>query len=246
MALCPHCHEILNFWNVKAECPKCGINIPNYDWEGRLNEDAENAKAAWVKFRKFTENFKSALFGSKLRIIRFICTFLPLIALVLPLAKYSLSLPFVTITDSNLTLLNFTLNTLLELNFKTLFGIVSGNILGTPVLLLLLAVLCLYSAVVFGVLNFLFVLIKAPSLKAGTNVVLCILSDICFILPGIFFLISTNTVSVTTAPIIGGSLQFGLFVGIILFTLNVILNIMVNKSMKKQKAEQLTADGENI
>ena len=60
MALCPNCYAILNFWDVKAECPHCGVNIPNFNWEGRLEEDAKNAEIAWVKFRQFTGNFQSA------------------------------------------------------------------------------------------------------------------------------------------------------------------------------------------
>ncbi len=238
MALCPNCNEILNFWNIKAECPYCGVNIPNYDWEGRLNEDAERAEIAWVKFRKFTGNFKSALFGSKLRIIRFICTFLPLVALVLPLASYSISLPFINDSNNAFTLLDFTLNKLLTLNWGSLINLVGTNNLGTPLLLVILSVLLLYLAVVFGVLNFLFVIIKAPSLKAGANIVLCVLSDLCFILPGIFFTIATNIISNTSAVVISGSIQFGLFVGIALFTLNVVLNTIVNKTMKKQRSEQ--------
>ncbi len=245
MALCPSCHSILNFWNVKAECPHCGVNIPNYDWEGQLNRDAEKAAVAWIKFRRFTGNFKSALFGSKLRIIRFICTFLPLIALVLPLAKYSLTLPFLSVNNSSMSLLSFTLNTFTTLNWGTLLGITSDGIIGAPVMLILLSVLCLYLAVVFGVLNFLFVIIRAPSLKATSNIVLCILSDICFITPGILFTIATKMVSETTAPVIGGSIQFGLFVGIALFTLNIILNVITHRSMKKQREEQLTINNQH-
>lgn len=238
MALCPNCYEILNFWNIKAECPHCGVNIPNYNWENRLDEDAKKAEIAWVKFRRFTGNFKSALFGDKIRIIRFICTFLPLIALVLPLAKYSVVLPFLNVYEESFTLLDFTLNTLLTLNWGALINLAGAENLGVALLLLLLSVLLLYLAVVFGVLNFIFVLIKAPSLKAGANMVLCILSDLCFILPGIFFTVGTALISDTSAAVISGSVQFGLFVGIALFTLNIVLNTLVNKSMKKQRQEQ--------
>ena len=238
MALCPNCYAILNFWDIKAECPHCGVNIPNYNWEGRLDEDAKNAEIAWIKFRKFTGNFKSALFGNKLRIIRFICTFLPLVTLVLPLANYSVSLPFLSGSQSSLTLLDFTLNKLLSLNWGSLINLAGAENLGAPFLLGLVSVLCLYLAVVFGVLNFLFILIKAPSLKAGINIVLCVLSDLCFILPGIFFTIATNQMSNSTAQFIDGNVQFGLFVGIALFTLNVVLNTIVNKTFKKQRAEQ--------
>lgn len=238
MALCPKCNRVLRFWNVKAECPYCGVNIPNYDWEGRLDEDAKNAEIAWTKFRKFTGNFKSALFGNKLRIVRFICTFLPLIALVLPLANYSLTLPFVNESATNMTLLNFSMNTLLSLNWGGLLGIVSGQTIGSPVLFIMIAILLLYLAVVFGVLNFLFVLIKAPSLKATSNVVLCIGSTLCFAVAGILFAIAVGNIEATTITFIEGSVQYGLFVGIALFTLNVVLNTIINKGFKKQRAEQ--------
>lgn len=238
MALCPKCYGILNFWNVKAECPYCGTNIPNHNWEDRLDEDAVNAEIAWRKFRRFTGNFKSALFGSKLRIIRFICTFLPLVALVLPLASYTLNIPFVNSSAQNMTLLDFTLNTLLNLNWVSLLGFAGSPTLGAPVLMLMIAVLCLYLAVVFGVLNFLLVLLKAPSLKAGVNVVLCISSDICFMAAGVLFTIATSMASDISASFINGSVQFGLLVGIALFTLNVVLNTVVNKSFKAQRLEQ--------
>ncbi len=238
MANCPHCGRVLNFWNIKAECPDCGINIPNYDWEGRLEEDAKNAEIAWKKFRKFTGNFKSALFGNKLRIIRFVCTFVPLIALVLPLANYTVSLPFVYAESVNMTLLDFTLNTFLNLNWGSLIGLVSSDFLGSSLGLLFIAVLLLYLAVVFGVLNFIFVLIRAPKLKAGFNITMCVSSALCFILAAVFFLICVSQVANTTIGVISGSLQFGIFVGIALFTLNVVLNTIVNKGFKKQLAAQ--------
>ena len=238
MALCPKCYHVLNFWNIKAECPHCGVNIPNYNWEERLDEDARNAEVAWTKFRRFTGNFKSALFGSKLRIVRFICTFLPLIALVLPLANYTINLPFINGSATNLTLLDFTLNTLLTLNWGSLLSLVSTQNLGTPVLLLMLAILLLYLAVVFGVLNFIFVLIKAPSLKAGANMALCIGSLLCFAFAGILFMLSVSQIGSTTAVFISGTIQYGLFVGIALFGLNVALNTIANRSFRKQRLEQ--------
>ncbi len=238
MALCPNCHEILKFYHIKAECPYCGVNIPNYDWEGRLDRDAENATVAWVKFRRFTGNFKSALFGSKLRLIRFIFTFMPLIALVLPLAKYKIQFPLVNGDEQAFSLLSFTLNKLLKLNFGGIFALTSSEHLGVPILMLVIAVLALYLAVVFGVLNFLFVLIKAPSLKANINIALCVLSDLCFIVSGVLFTVAVSTIGNTTAIVFTGSIQFGLFVGIALFTLNVVLNVLVNKTFKAQRIQQ--------
>ena len=39
MATCPNCGKKLHFWNIKAECSKCGVSIPNFNWIERLEED---------------------------------------------------------------------------------------------------------------------------------------------------------------------------------------------------------------
>lgn len=238
MALCPKCGRHLNIWHIKAECPTCGVNIPNYDWEGRLNEDAENAQIAWAKFNKFTGNFKSALFGSKLRIIRFIFTFVPLVALILPLASYSVNLPFVFADSVNMNLVDFTLNTLLKLNWGSLISLMGSGIIGAPTGMLFISILLLYLAVVFGVLNFIFVLIRAPKLKAGFNITMCVLSTLCFAAAAVLFSICISLVADTSIGFISGSVQYGIFVGIALFTLNAVLNTITNKGFKKQRAEQ--------
>ncbi len=237
MAACPKCGRHLNIWHVKAECPTCGVNIPNYDWEGRLNEDAENAKIAWEKFNKFTGNFKSALFGNKLRVIRFIFTFVPLVALILPLANYSINLPFVFADSVNMNLVDFTLNTLLKLNWGSLIALVSSGIVGAPTGMLFAAILLLYLAVVFGVLNFIFVLIRAPKLKAGFNITMCVLSTLCFAIAAVLFTTCVSLVANTSIGFISGSVQYGIFVGIALFSVNVILNTITNKGFKKQRAQ---------
>ena len=49
---------------LKAECPKCGCNIMNYNMEERLEADADKAggrvgqsgKVAWPKFQKEKES----------------------------------------------------------------------------------------------------------------------------------------------------------------------------------------------
>ena len=238
MAFCPKCGKHLNFWHVKAECPTCGVNIPNYDWEGRLNEDAEKAAIAWSKFNKFTGNFKSALFGNKLRVIRFIFTFVPLVALILPLAKYSINLPFVHADSVNMTLVDFTLNTLLSLNWGALINLMSSNFIGTPAGMLIISILLLYLAVVFGVLNFIFILLRAPKLKAGFNITMCVLSTLCFTFAAILFTLSVSSVARTSITFISGSVQYGIFVVIALFAFNVVLNTLTNKGFKKQRNEQ--------
>ena len=41
---CPNCGKTLHWYDFRAECKYCGANIPNYDWEGRLEQDADIAE----------------------------------------------------------------------------------------------------------------------------------------------------------------------------------------------------------
>ena len=237
MANCPHCYKHLKFWHIKAECPFCGTNIPNYDWENMLETDAKKAEAAWAKFRIFTGNFKSSLFGNKLRIARFIFTFVPLIVLVLPIGSYLFNLPFLSEETTKFSLLDFTLNTLLSINWGSILSLVTLEGLGVNFAMIFTALLLLYLAVVFGVLNFVFILISAPSLKATVNCILCAGSSVCFILSPVLYTVALNNFQNIGLNLFSGGIHFGIFVGIFLFGLNLTLNIITNKSMKKERAD---------
>ena len=239
MAYCPHCFKHLHFWDVKAECPHCGTNIPNYDWENMLEKDAKKAEAAWANFRIFTGNFKSSLFGNKLRIVRFIFTFVPLIVLILPVASYIFHLPFLPDSTSKVTLLDFTLNKLLNLNWGSLINLIKLDEMGISFAMIFIALLLLYLAVVFGVLNFICILACASRLKATINCVLCAGSALCFTLSPVLYSIAINNFTTNGTELFTGNVHFGIFVGIILFTLNFVLNFITNKSMKKERAKTL-------
>lgn len=54
---CPKCGRKLSLFYVKPECPDCGCDINYYDYENRLEKDAEQAEKEfqWVeeKLNKF-------------------------------------------------------------------------------------------------------------------------------------------------------------------------------------------------
>ena len=86
MAQCPNCHAKLHFWNVKAECPHCHANIPNHNWEQRLDADAEAREDAFYKMHTTLAKLKYAVIGTPLHLIRLICCVLPLLGYLLPMA----------------------------------------------------------------------------------------------------------------------------------------------------------------
>ena len=149
-AKCPECGHTLKIWNIKAECPKCGVNIANHQWEKRLNDDADFAENAFAKFHYKLQNFKSAVFGTKLRIVRLVLTFAPLIALVLPLYDFKLNLPF-NQSENSISFLTFILDYLLETDIGSVLSLMGGEVLGTAATMVVVACVLMLLAVVFKV-----------------------------------------------------------------------------------------------
>ena len=130
MAKCPNCGKKLKWYEFRAECKSCGTNIPNYNWEARLEEDADKAETSFAKLHYRLSNFKSATVGSPFRIIRLVATLLPLVGLVVPLMKVSLSLPFYEDT-STVSFLTLILNYITKLDFMGGFQLMSATALGS-------------------------------------------------------------------------------------------------------------------
>lgn len=241
-AKCPECGHELRIWNVKAECPSCGTNIPNHKWEERLESDADTAEHAFAKLHYKTANFKSAVVGSKLRIVRLVLTFAPLIALVLPLFSFKLTLPFYS-GEKSISFLTFILDYLLKADIGSVLKLVGGEVLGNATLMVVIACALLLVAVVCGVLNFFVLLISGIKLKYRLNVSLNIISAICWAVAAVFFVLFTNACTALGGGIITEcSLGIGFVVGVVLFLVNFTLNVIVGKSLKKQMTEQPSLD----
>ncbi|MFR1993492.1 MAG: hypothetical protein ACLS26_08430 [Eubacterium sp.] len=115
---CPNCGKKLHFWNVKAECSSCGVSIPNYNWQERLEEDSDKAEKQFAVFYKSLNRIAYSIWGTKLRIVRLVLTFLPAIGFILPWADFksdgaNFTLTIYSLFNKNNSLVDF---------FKSFFG----------------------------------------------------------------------------------------------------------------------------
>lgn len=241
-AKCPACGKTLKPWQFKAECPYCGVNIPNHKWEERLEEDSKEAEYRFAKLHYKTSNFKSAVFGSKLRIVRLVMTFAPLIALLLPLYNFKLSVPF-NQKDVSVSFLTFVLDYLLKYDIGSVLKLMGGQVLGNATKMVVIACVLLLVAVVCGVLNFFVLLLAGIKLKYKFNIILNVLSTVSWATAAVFFTQFTKVCEALGGGIVTDcSLGFGFIVGTVLFIINVALNVIVGKGLKKQMAEQPALD----
>lgn len=238
-AKCPECGHTLKIWNIRAECPYCGVNIPNHKWEERLDQDADFAERAFAKFHYKLSNFKSAVWGSKLRIVRLVLTFAPLIALLLPLYKFTVTLPFYS-GAKTVSFLTFILDYLLEYDIGSVVTLFLGaDVLGNAVRMVVIACLLLLLSVACGVLNFFVLLFAGINMRYMFNVVLNAISAVSFGVAAVFFMqFTTACESLGGGIITQCSLGYGFIVGVVLFLINFALNIVVGRGLKKQLKEQ--------
>ena len=192
MARCPQCGYKLSLVDVKAECPVCKVNIPNYKWEDRLEADAENAEASFKIFRRKTAAIKSCLFGSKFRVARFVLTFAPLLFFLFPMFKVTTSLPFDNGVQS-VSMLGLILDIVNgKLDIGSLLSLVSLELSGKAFMMLYISLALVVLGIVAGVLNFFVILISGLNYHAKGNIVLCVLSAVFFVAAIVCIIVSSS------------------------------------------------------
>ena len=82
---CPKCQPKLSPFYLKPTCPKCGVNIMQYGFDEKLEEDKVKAEKEWSKLENSLLNIKKSTIGSPWTIVRLVLFFTPLASMCLPL-----------------------------------------------------------------------------------------------------------------------------------------------------------------
>lgn len=245
---CPNCGRKLKWYDVKAECKSCGVSIPNFNWEARLEEDNKRAEASSAAFHRTMNMFTYSVWGTKLRIARIILSFIPIIGFIVPwayLKSDATSIGFDTIglfTDGK---------SLIDV-FSSLFGNLSlymsnmayegySGALTLSVLGILMMVLCLLMAVI----AFFLILFKNKKPKTKAMVIFDCLSILCCIASGVLFALAGKAAPAQVGLNFGefplynahGGIMWGFFVALALLCVALIANILVARAPAKTHDE---------
>lgn len=242
-SVCPNCGKKLHFYNVKAECSQCGVSIPNFNWEKRLEEDNANAEKKFQSFYRFGNRFAYSIWGTKLRIVRIILSFLPAVGFLLPWATLKSDAGSV-----GLDLFGMTCDTSLIDLFKDFFansGVYFANMgyenyAGTLFYTMLALVFMLLSAV-FIIVAFFMILFKTKKPNTKAMAVMDVLSVISAIVSSVLVTLGVNAASAETAvnfgtvPLynISGGVAWGFYVALALLVAATVINILVAKAPAK-------------
>lgn len=240
---CPNCGKKLHLWDIKAECSNCGVSIPNYNWEARLEEDNIKAEKQFAVFNRSLNRIAYSIYGTKLRIARLILTFLPAIGFILPWATLkSESESF------DLSIISFSGNKSLIDFFKSFFGDTSlyftnmkfEEYSGALTLAFAGYILFVLSALLIVIAFFLnIIMCKKP--KTISTVLFDVLSITASVASTVCFVMSGSLASEAVAfnfgdfAVLNGSasISWGYFIALALLIVAMGINIAVAKAPAK-------------
>lgn len=240
---CPNCGKKLHIWDVKAECSACGVSIPNYNWQARLEEDNIKAEKQFAVFNKTMNRIAYSIWGTKLRIVRLVLTFLPGIGFILPWA--------VLTSDGesfDLSIISFTGNKSLIDFFSSFFGDINLYITnmgfegyGGALTLGVAGYLLFVLSALFIVIAFFLNIIMCKHPKTKSTVVFDILSIAASVAAVVCFVMSGSLAQEFTAYNFGefavmngsASVSWGYFVAVVLLLVATGINIAVAKAPAK-------------
>lgn len=243
---CPKCGVKLHLYDVKAECKHCGANIPNYNWEERLEEDNRIAEEKFQQLYYKLNDFRYTTIGTPMRKWRILMSFLPAIGFILPWAQLksetaTLSFDLFGIFTDGANTLNF---------FGAFFGKL-GYLLSSenPSQLFMLGFLLMLVGIITIVAAFFLIFITFRKFKTKAVVIADALSIVITVAAAVlFFMADANVKSVSTFDI--GDLTFtnasagalwGIYVYIALLCVALVGNLLVAEAPAKSK-ETLEAE----
>ena len=240
---CPNCGKKLHWYDVKAECSNCGISIPNFNWEERLEADNELAERKFASFYRGLNRLAYSIWGTKLRIARIVLSVIPVIGFILPWAtlksdaeSVGLDLFGMTCSKSLIDLFgDFFGNTNLYITNMGYEGF-SGTLSFT-----MYAVLCMVLSLLFAVIAFFLILILAKHSKTKAitvfeclSVASAVASAVCFTL-GVKGAPAELGINFGSFPVYNatGGVAWGFYVALALLWVAVGINAAVAKAPAK-------------
>lgn len=242
---CPNCGHEIKWYNIKADCAACGVSIPNFNWEARLEEDNKKAEEKFGAFYRTLNLFRYSVIGTKLRVARIIMSFIPIIGIIVPWLSIkgdgaALNYDLLGLFTEGTSTIDF-----FGILFKDLGGVMetlSAEGFSGPASFAVFGLLSVLLSIVILVIAFflIFITFRKPKSKA-----MCIFDilGIIFMGAGIFFFSAMGgkigaepfSIAALTFENATASVQWGIFLFLVLSLVALTGNLLVAKAGVKSE-----------
>ncbi len=235
MAVCPKCQKHLKLTDWKQNCPYCDANIVVYDLQERLMKEADAAEVQYYYFQQKVDRLKASFVGSKVAIVRIFTSLIPILALLFPIVKISLSAPFEAFSG-NLGLIDL-YNMFEKLNVSVFLDMIKNPDTKTAGILFTASIVLLLLSVVVMLVQFLLNMLScSPKGKIRNYIADTAYLTIAVAAALCFMLIPENSV-------VSGTLGIGAYLYVVLVIVNFVIDILFFKNMPAIKHAQCYVGG---
>lgn len=227
MSQCPKCGKKLKLTDVSQFCPACGVNMRFVNFEDNFYKEAKIAELSQARMHVKIKRLKASFIGSKLMIARLICALFPVLSLLLASGSFTVVLPFYEKKSFFSALGIFELFKNGELNY--FFQMRTSDLLGGTFTSLFNALAVYAGVAVFAVLTLLLTVLGFLSIYKMQKVIctfacLGIANSVAAIIT--LLLLKKETESSFVISVSNG---FGLILTVLLFSVVVFINIIIQK-----------------
>ena len=227
MAACPKCKQKLGMFDWGQNCPHCGVNMRFYNFEETFYREAKMAELSAAKVSIKIKRLKGAFIGGALPIVRLAVLLLPLLSVLVPVLRFSLSVPF---TERAYALNGIGIYNMFSDGTLSFVLSMAGDPVDGAVFSALRNVLFAEAgAAVLGLLVFVMTVLCFISIKK-MSVILCAvcalgMADAAAVLITAFRFCARAAAD--SEPVLVGTMSFGAVVTFLMFAAVFVLNLLV-------------------
>lgn len=244
---CPNCSKKLHWYDFKAECPYCGVNIPNFNWEERLENDNQLAEQKFAVFYRALNRIAYSIWGSKLRIARLFLSVLPAVGFLLPWATLNGDSDSIGLDMFGMTCKKTLINLLKDFfgNSSAYIKCMKGEGFTGTLSFTMYSVVFMLLSLMLAVIAFLLIFILSKHFRTKAITAFECLSVFSAVCSAICFTVGVNAVSNESVINFGsfslsdvsGSVTWGFYIALLLLLVAVAINFAVVKAPAKTDDE---------
>ncbi len=227
MAVCPKCKQKLGLFDWGQNCPHCGVNMRFHNFEENFYREAKMAELSAAKVSIKIKQLKGAFIGGALPIARLSVLLLPLLSVLVPVLRLSLSLPF---AEKNYALNGIGLyNMFSDGTLSFLFSMVDDPFNGAVFRALRNVLFTEAGAAVLGLLVFALTLLCFISIRK-MSVILCVVCALGMADAAAILITARSfcaSAALVSEPVLTGTTSFGAVVTFLTFAAVFVLNLLV-------------------
>ncbi len=239
-AFCPNCSYKLSMIDIKPECPVCGVNLVYYKMEETLAHEADLAEFEHAANQPMMDRIKAATIQHPLAIVRLVFSILPLVALLVPMGKVVVNLPFFS-EPTSISLISVITKVFMALDFDHMLAMLDSSLAGKAYVFYLVALVGLILTIVATIVNIVNIFFSFGKNGIKRNIITAAVGIGCTIIGTVGLVGYLSSLTAAVPEVFTGTFNvLGPVCVILTFVLQIVINVVFKKKNIQVKYKDMS------